>query len=45
MTLVVILLLTFLFAGQVVRRWNGPIIAGLTAWIAFVVAVHLAFLR
>jgi len=44
-TLVVILLLTFLFAGQVVRRWNAPVVAGLTAWIAFVVAVHLAFLR
>jgi hypothetical protein len=44
-TLVVILLLTFLIAGQVIRRWSAPVIAGLTVWIAFVVAVHLAFLR
>jgi hypothetical protein len=44
-TLVVILLITFLVAGQLVRRWSAPVIAGLTAWIAFVVAVHLAFLR
>ena len=45
MTLVVILLLTFLLAGQVVRRWSAPVIAGLTAWIAFVVVIHLVFLR
>lgn len=45
MTLVVILLLTFLFAGQIVRRWSVPVIAGLTVWVAFVVAIHLAFLR
>jgi hypothetical protein len=44
-TLVVILLLTVLFAGQVVRRWSALVIAGMTAWIAFVVALHLAFLR
>ena len=45
MTLVVILLATFLIAGQVVQRWTAPVIAGLTVWIAFVVAIHLAFLR
>jgi hypothetical protein len=44
-TLVIILLLTFLIAGQVIRRWSAPVIAGLTVWIAFVVAIHLAFLR
>ncbi len=45
MSLVVILLLTFLVAGQVVRRWSAPLIAGMTVWIAFVVVVHLAFLH
>lgn len=45
MTLVVGLVLTFLLAGQLVRRWSAPIIAGLTVWIAFLVAVHLVLLR
>jgi hypothetical protein len=44
-SLVLILLFTFLLAGQVVRRWNAPVIAGMTAWVALVVAVHLVFLR
>jgi hypothetical protein len=44
-SLVLILLFTFLLVGQVVRRWNAPVIAGLTLWIAFVVGVHLVILR
>ena len=45
MSLVVILLFTFLLAGQWVRRWSPAVIAGLTLWIAFVVGVHLIFLH
>ena len=45
MSLVIILLATYLIAGQLVRRWNAMLVAGLTAWTALVVAVHLVLLR
>jgi hypothetical protein len=44
-TLILPLLFGFLLAGQVVRKWNAPVILGMIFWIVLVVGVNAFLLR
>jgi hypothetical protein len=43
-TLVLPLLFTFLLAGQLVRKWNAPVIALMAGWILLLIAVNIILL-
>lgn len=45
MTLILILLASFVLAGQVVKKWNAPAITAMTAWITIVVGLHIFILH
>ncbi|HUS14111.1 MAG TPA: hypothetical protein VM536_03740 [Chloroflexia bacterium] len=45
MTLILPLLFSFLLAGQVVRKWNAPVILVMIGWIVLVIGVNVFLLR